>query len=215
MEKKDCLGTHKSSELEVPSFGDVLNNLEGLEDIVDSSREKNEISETIEMVEDLQQHHFLGDTIQKYTTKDIAQAFLGSVVFSIPLLVEGGVFEIAYHFNQFTVGGLPIFLLMNTLFIVFFTLAIVYWSDIRNVHITRPIFGFIPRRLLGLLIISFLTTAAMMTVWGRLDGWKDITIALSRINVVWTVSAFGAALGDILPGESKGKDINEIIKEIG
>ena len=54
-----------------------------------------------------------------------------------------------------------------------------------------------------------------MTLWGRLEGWNDPAVALSRISVVWTVSAFGAAPGDILPGRSSARDIDDELDDIG
>jgi hypothetical protein len=40
-------------------------------------------------------------------------------------------------------------------------------------------------------------------------GVAASVVALARISVVWTVASFGASLGDILPGESSGRDIND------
>ncbi len=40
-------------------------------------------------------------------------------------------------------------------------------------------------------------------------------VAVARVSVVWTVASFGAALGDILPGESSGDDINDDLAELG
>jgi uncharacterized membrane protein len=88
-------------------------------------------------------------------------------------------------------------------------LGLVYWAGPQDVQVNRPIVGFIPRRMVGIAVVSFLTAAALMTMWGRLDGWVDPVESLARINVVWTVASFGAALGDILPGESSGSDIND------
>ena len=66
-----------------------------------------------------------------------------------------------------------------------------------------------------MLVVSFLTAAFMMTLWGRLESWSDPGGALLRVVVVWTVAAFGAALGDILPGESSAPDINDELDDIG
>ena len=52
-----------------------------------------------------------------------------------------------------------------------------------------------------------IVAAVVMTMWGRLDGWQGPVVALARISVVWTIAAFGAALGDILPGESSGEGV--------
>jgi hypothetical protein len=67
----------------------------------------------------------------------------------------------------------------------------------------------------GIAAVSFLTAAALMTMWGRVEGWADPAVALTRISVVWTVASFGASLGDILPGESSGDDINDDLADLG
>lgn len=156
-----------------------------------------------------------GDRIQKYTSRDIAEAFVGSIFFAIPFLVEDGVFEIATYFLSVRIAGLPVAFLLNTAFVLLMILALVYWAGPQDVRIHRPLFGIIPRRLVGIAIVSFLTAAALMTLWGRVDGWADPVVALARISVVWTVASFGASLGDILPGESSGADINDDLAALG
>lgn len=187
----------------------VLEHLEELENTVDDPDEREEVRHAISLVESLP----LTGRIEKYTTRDMAQAFVGSILFSVPLLVEGGVEEIGAHFLESSPGGLPVFLFGNVFFAVFLTGALLYWADIRDVRVHKPIFGVIPRRLLGVLVIAFLTSTFTMTLWGRVE-WSEPVVALSRVSVVWTVGCFGGALGDILPGETGGEDINEIIDDL-
>jgi len=156
-----------------------------------------------------------GDRIDKYTTRDVAEAFVGSVFFAIPLLVEDGVFEVADFLLSLSLGGLPVAFLAHATFVVGTVAAILYWTGPQDVQVTRPIFGVVPRRLLGIAVVAFLTAAALLTMWGRLDGWQDPAVALARISTVWAVASFGGALGDILPGESSGADINDQLAEIG
>jgi uncharacterized membrane protein len=190
-----------------PSVDAVLDHLEDLENTVDDPEEREEVRHAISLVESLP----LGGRIEKYTTRDMAQAFVGSILFSVPLLVEGGVDEIAAHFLASTLGGMPVFFVGNVLFSVFLTGSLIYWADIRDVRVHKPLFGFVPRRLLGVLVIALLTSAFTMTLWGRVE-WSEPAVAVSRVTVVWTVASFGGALGDILPGESDGEDINEILE---
>lgn len=184
----------------------VLEHLQDLEEKVDDPDEREEVRRAITLVENLP----LAGAIEKYTTRDMAQAFVGSILLSVPLLVEGGVEEIAAHFLGSTAVGVPVFFLGNIVFSVFLTGSLIYWSDIRDVRVHKPIFGFVPRRLLGVLVIAFLTSVFTMTLWGRVV-WSEPLVAVSRVSVVWTVASFGGALGDILPGESGGEDINEIL----
>jgi uncharacterized membrane protein len=185
-----------------------------LESVVSDSSNREEVNrireETIQATLDTT----FGDRIQKYTSRDIAEAFVGSIFFAIPFLVEDGVFEIADFFLSFQIGVFPVFFLLNTAFVFLMILALVYWAGPQDVHVSRPIFGFIPRRLVGIATVSFLTAAALMTMWGRVGNWQDPVVALARISVVWTVASFGASLGDILPGESSGDDINDDLAEL-
>lgn len=189
------------------NIDDVLVYLEDLSQTVDDE-DRDEVRRAIHMVESLP----FGRRIEKYTTRDMAQAFVGSIVFSLPFLVEDGVYEIARHLLSSSFAGIPVFFAGNVAFVVTMTSGLIYWSDIRDVRIHKPIFGVIPRRLLGVLIISFGTSALTMSLWGRLDA--PPAVVLSRISVVWTAAAVGASLGDILPGNAEGEDVNDIIRDL-
>lgn len=100
----------------------------------------------------------------------------------------------------------------NTLFVVTLTTGLLYYTDIREVHVTRSILGVAPRRLVGVLAVAAVVAAGMLFTWGRLhEGTPTTAERLSRVTVVWSAAALGAALGDILPGESKGEDLGDII----
>jgi uncharacterized membrane protein len=77
--------------------------------------------------------------------------------------------------------------------------GLLYYTDIQRVEVGDRLLGVVPIRLIGVLSISLLVAAAMMTMWGRVD-WTEPWVALCRITVVWTGMAIGASLGDILPG---------------
>lgn len=155
-----------------------------------------------------------GRQIKKYTTRDVAEAFVGSIIFAIPLLVEDGVFDVANYFLSIQVWQFPVFFLVNGVFVFFILWALIYWTGPQDVQINRAIFGVIPRRIVGVAVVSFVTAAALMTMWGRVGHWADPVVAVARISVVWSVAAFGAALGDILPGESSGADINDELADL-
>jgi len=189
-----------------------FDDLESSVDTVEAGREVQRIREkTVESTLDAT----FGDRIQKYTSRDIAEAFVGSIFFSVPFLVEDGVFDVADYFLSFQVGVFPVFFVVNTAFVLVMILLLVYWAGPQDVQMSRPILGFVPRRLVGISVVSFLTAAALMTMWGRVDAWEDPVVAVARVSVVWTVASFGAALGDILPGESSGDDINDDLAALG
>jgi len=108
-----------------------------------------------------------------------------------------------------------VFYLLNTVFILTMIVALVYWAGPQDVDVSLPIFRFVPRRMVGIAVVSFLAAAALMTMWGRAANWQDPVVAVARISVVWTVASFGAALGDILPGKSSGDDINDDLADLG
>ncbi len=190
---------------------DVFKQLDELEETVTSSEERQEVRRTRRMLERLPGR----ERIKKYTSRDIAEGFVGGIIFALPLLVEDGVFEIAEWFVEFSIGPLPLFLLMNIVFIVGIVAGVLYFTDFRDIQV-RLIFGFIPKRLTATLVISFVVAATMMLMWGRLHEEDPTTVEqFSRITVIWAAAALGATLGDILPGESKGEDLATLIGEIG
>ena len=192
-----------------PDLDHLLDRLEELEETVDNPEEREQVRRTLQVARRIPGHGMLGKRIQKYTTRDIAEAFVGGILLSLPMLVEDGVFRIAEWFLSRTVAGVPVFLVGNVVFVVLLTIGLIYWSDIREVQITNPIFGFIPRRLVGVLGISFLTSAFLLVLWGRhlAEDPAGALEVFARITVVWSAAAIGGALGDILPGESRGHDI--------
>lgn len=192
-------------------LSDVLTQLDELENTVTSPEERREVEQTRRLLKQLPG----SDRIKKYTSKDIAEGFVGGIIFALPLLVEGGVFEIAEWFVEFSIGPMPLFLLLNFVFVVSLVGGLLYFTDFRDIQL-RLIFGFIPKRLVATLTISFIVALVMMLMWGRLHE-EDPTMVeqLSRVTVVWAAAALGASLGDILPGESKGTDIAQMISDLG
>lgn len=187
---------------------DVLQQLDELEGSITTSEQQRKLHETRDLLHRLPGAEEVEKRIEKYTTRDVGEAFVGSVIFALPLLVEDGVFEIADHFLDFLVAGIPVFLVANVLFVVALTAGLIYAVDLRDVQISAPLFGLIPRRLVGVLTVSFLTTAMLMIMWGRTFEEDPTTTAMiARVTVIWAAAALGASLGDILPGESKGTDL--------
>ncbi|ELY66420.1 hypothetical protein [Natronococcus jeotgali] len=209
-EREPHAGSEPSVRADSSSEADLerlVEELEELEELVDHPAEREQVRRAIRTAHHVPGLHAVENGIKRYTTRDMAEAFVGSILLSLPLLVEDGVFEIAEHFVEFTVAGVPVFLLSNVLFIGLFTTALLYWTDIRDLGVTDPLFGFVPRRLVGILGISLLTATGLMIMWGRiLEGEPTAAEAFGRITVIWTAGAFGAALGDILPEKNEGDD---------
>ncbi|WP_254280688.1 DUF2391 family protein [Haloarcula marina] len=193
----------------------IFDQLADLESLGDDDRIRADVGALRDRVRTATLDGVVSDQIRKYTTRDIAEAFVGSIFFSVPFLVEDGVFDVAEYFLSFRIGQFPVFFILNTAFVLLMVTALVYWAGPRDVQMSRPLFGFVPRRMVGIAIVSFLTAGALMTMWGRVGNWNDPVVAIARISVVWTVASFGGALGDILPGESSGDDINDDLADFG
>jgi uncharacterized membrane protein len=202
---------------EQPTAADVVEKLESLEESVDSPDERRKVRRIRRLGEQLYrlEQETLGNVeqrIQRYTTRDVVEAFVGSTLFSLPLHVEGGVQEIGEHFATSLVYGVPVYFLLNLAFVATVTGGLLYYAEFREVELTF-VFGVVPRRLAAVLLISFFTAAATMALWGRLDP-SDPFLAVCQVSVVWTAGAFGAGLGDILPGQSEGPDIEAVIESL-
>ncbi|OYR38042.1 DUF2391 domain-containing protein [Halorubrum sp. Ib24] len=196
---------------ENPDINDLLAKLDALSDTVDEGHEREKVRQTISLVERMPGSSAFRTRITKYTSRDLAEAFVGSVLFALPLLVEGGVFEIAAWFAAATPGGVPVFLLVHVGFVLVMTAGLLYFADFRQIEISHPILGIVPRRYAGILLVSLFTSVLMMVLWGRLhEGDPGALERVSRVAFVWAGAAFGASLGDILPGESQGTDIEHL-----
>ncbi|OTF00190.1 MULTISPECIES: DUF2391 domain-containing protein [unclassified Halorubrum] len=199
-----------------PDIDDLLAKLDALRDTVDEGHEREEVRQTISLVERMPGSGALAERITKYTSRDLAESFVGAVLFALPLLVEGGVFEIAAWFAATTVAGVPVLLIGHVGFVFVATAGLLYYADFRQIAIHHPILGVIPRRYAGVLLVSLATSAAMLLFWGRLhEGDPTALERVSRVAVVWAAAAFGAGLGDILPGESQGDDLGKFDLDMG
>lgn len=178
------------------TIDDLYEQLEALEEAVDDPAERTEVRRTMRLVDRLTHNRMVDRVITEFTGKDKAEAFVGSVVVGIPMLVEDGVFEIGAF-----LASRPPFFLANLLLAATLVVGILYVADFREVQIHNPYFGVIPRRPVWVLAIAFATAAGMMTLWGRV-AWTDPWLELCQVSVVFTAMAIGGSLSDILPGEN-------------
>lgn len=202
------MSQNSDSELDDIDLTDVMDELEDFEGKVSDDDEKSEVRRIRDMLEQVPS----SDEITKYTLEDIGEAFVGALVFSLPFLVEGGVFEVADWFSEGFVGPIPLFFIVNLVITVFLTAGLLYAVDIREVKVYNSILGFIPRRLAGHLLTALVCSVFMMVLWGRLyEGDPSTFESVCRVTIVWTPAAMGAVLADVVPGESQGEDISEIL----
>ena len=177
-----------------PDLDDLLDELEELEETVDDPVEREQVRETMRVARRVTAPGTFGRVIRGFDRRDAAEALVGSMVFGIPMLVESGTLEI----GEF-VAAHPISLLVTLTGTVTLVIGLLYVAEIQRVEIHRPLFGFVPRRLVGVLAVSYLTALFTMTAWGRVD-WAEPWLAICQTSVTFSAMALGAALGDILPG---------------
>jgi len=176
-------------------MADLFDELEELADTVDSPEEREQVHETMRLAAEASQTGApFGRVIWGFDRGDLAEALLGSILFGIPMAVEGGTQEVGEFLS-----GHPLYLLGTALFAVLLTTGVLYVANIQDVRVKNRILGLVPRRLAGVLGVSFVTAVALLTAWGRVD-WGSPTLALASVVVAFVPMSVGAALGDILPG---------------
>lgn len=177
-----------------PDMGDLFDELEALEEVVDSPEELELVRGTMEMVMQVERRTF-GRVISGFDRADAAESLLGSLLFGIPMAVEGGTGEVGAF-----VATHPVYFLVTLGSALLTVVGILYVADIQDVRVRNPILGLVPRKLLGVIIVAGLTAVAMMTVWGRVDWAADPWVSVCDVTVAFFPMAIGSALGDLLPG---------------
>lgn len=175
-------------------MGDLLDELDEYHESLTDPTRRERIEEIIETASEVEEPPVFGRTIVGFDRSDLAEALLGSVLFGIPMMVEGGTQEVGAF-----VATHPLFLFGTLVFAVGMAIGILYVADFQDVRIYKPILGVIPRRLVGVVGVAFLTSLAMSTAWGRVD-WGEPWLAFCTCSVAFVPMVIGGALGDILPG---------------
>ena len=180
---------------ESADMGDLFDELEELEELVVGDAAREQVRETmrVAMAASAAASPF-GRVIRGFDRGDLAEALLGALLFGIPMAVEGGTQEVAVF-----LAGHPGSLGVTFCFAVGLVIGIIYVADIQDVRVHKPIFGLIPRRLVGVLGVSALTATLLLTAWGRID-WGTPWLAIANVVVAFVPMSIGAALGDLLPG---------------
>ncbi|WP_435062881.1 DUF2391 family protein [Halobaculum sp. EA56] len=175
---------------------DLIEHLETLEEVVDDTDERRKVRAAMRTARDLSTSRpsVFGKVVRGFDRGDIAEALLGSVLFGIPMLVEGGTTEVGAY-----LAGNPVYLTGTAVVTVLLVVGIIYVADFQDVRVHRPILGVVPRRLVGVLGVAALTAVVGLTAWGRVD-WADPAVAFGSTLVAALPMAVGAALGDLLPG---------------
>ncbi|MFB6071180.1 MAG: DUF2391 domain-containing protein [Halanaeroarchaeum sp.] len=173
---------------------DVIEDLHELEAILEDPDAQRQVAETKETVRRANVPTVFGRVIHGFDRADLAEATIGSLLIGIPMFLESGTQDV----GEF-LAGRPIAFVVTVAIGVGMPVGILYVADIQDVRVKDPIFGVLPRRLVGVLGTAFLTATLLMTAWGRVD-WSDPWLAVCQIVVAFLPMVIGGALGDILPG---------------
>jgi uncharacterized membrane protein len=188
-------GVDEPSNGESADMGDLFDELEELEELVVGDAAREQVRETMRVaMEASAAASPFGRVIRGFDRGDLAEALLGSVLFGIPMAVEGGTGEVGAF-----LAPRPAYLVGSVLFAVGLVIGIIYVADFQDVRVHKPILGLIPRRLVGVLGVSALTATLLLTAWGRID-WGTPWLAIANVVVAFVPMSIGAALGDLLPG---------------
>lgn len=179
---------------EEPTLDDLIDDLERIGEETDDEHTDERVEAAIATARRLETPPVFGRVIRGFDRADLTEATVGSLIFGIPMFVEGGTNEAGTY-----IATRPLAMVVTLGLVVALTIGIIYVADIQDVRVHEPIFGLVPRRLVGILGASFVTAAVMMTVWGRID-WAEPWFATSQIFVAMVPMSIGGALGDILPG---------------
>mgnify|MGYP000144453194 CR=1 FL=1 len=184
-----------AADLESADMGDLFDELQELEDLVVTDAAREQVRETmrVAMAASAAASPF-GRVIRGFDRSDLAEALLGSLLFGIPMAVEGGTQEVGAF-----LAPRPGYLVGSFLFAVGLVVGIIYVADFQDVRVHKPLLGLIPRRLVGVLGVSLLTATLLLTGWGRID-WGSPALAAANVVVAFVPMSIGAALGDLLPG---------------
>lgn len=174
---------------------ELLAEFDVLAETVDSPEERDRVRAARNAaVVAAQDDDVFGQVIKGYDRADLAEAFIGSLLFGIPMFVEGGTNEV----GEF-LAATPLALAGTLVGAVGLVIGILYVAEIQDVRVYKPILGLIPRRLVGTLGASFGTALVIMTAWGRV-AWSEPVLAFATVVAAFVPMSLGAALGDILPG---------------
>jgi len=191
MSRFDADAAEPASE---PSVADLVEELQALRETVDSPEERERVEAVRETALSMSQQGAFGRVISGFDRADASEAMLGSVLFGIPMFVEGGTSEVGEHLAAF-----PPFLLGTAAVTFALVYGILYVAEIQDVRVQKRLFGVVPHRFAGVLCIASVTALVLMTMWGRLT-FSEPLVAVGELAAAILPMSVGGALGDILPG---------------
>lgn len=172
---------------------DVFDELQELEEMVDSPDERAQVRETMRALHRTRRGRVVGRLRDTFDSRDVGEALVGSFVFGMPMIVEEGTLEIGEH-----LAGSPLLLVGTVLFGFVVVYGILHAVEFEKIEADR-VLGIVPIRLISIPAIALAMALVLMTAWGRVD-WSTPAVAAGQTLLTAIVMAVGASLGDVLPG---------------
>ncbi len=172
---------------------DVFEELAELAEMVDSPEEHEQVMETMQALRESRSSRLVGRLRGAFDSRDVGEALVGSFVFGIPMVVEGGTLEVGAY-----IATRPLLLVITLLLGGLLVYGILHAVEFGRIE-ADLLFGVVSVRLVTIPLLAVLMGFGLMTAWGRVD-WATPLVAASQCLVTSIVMAVGASLGDVLPG---------------
>jgi uncharacterized membrane protein len=170
----------------------VFDELEELAELVDTDAERRQVRETMRTLQRARRPGLVGRFRSGFGARDAGEAVVGSFVFGTPMIAEDGTFEMGRF-----IAARPALAVVTLGLGAALVYGILHAGRFERVA-EDLLLGVVPVRLLGLVAISGLMAAGLVTLWGRVD-WATPWVAACQTLVVGVVMGVGATLGDIIP----------------
>lgn len=126
----------------------------------------------------------------KFTTKDIAQQIVGATILSAPFSVTEEVWNLA---NNLTT--LHIIALISIT--ILFDILLFYYA--RYQHLEEKSFILFPKRIISLIIVTYITSTVVLSVFGVIGGQiQDPVWAVKLVVMVGLFANIGAGTADLI-----------------
>ncbi|MFP4005755.1 MAG: hypothetical protein ACLFUR_03430 [Candidatus Hadarchaeia archaeon] len=112
----------------------AFKNLEKLKGDLSDSEKSKLVEEAIDLIHVSGSSEVFGKPIIGFDFRDAAEAFIGALIFGIPIVLEDGVVDIGNF-----IARNPIVFLIMVLGSILIINNIFYFADIQNVQVTNPI----------------------------------------------------------------------------
>lgn len=176
-----------------PDLDDVFEELEQLAELVDSPDEQEQVIETMRTLRRSRSRRLVGRLRDTFDTRDVGEALVGSFIFGIPMVVEGGTLEVGEY-----LGAQPLLLLLTLAFGGALVYGIMHAAEFDRIEEDK-LFGLVSIRLVTIPLLATVMGFGLMTIWGRAE-WATPMVAVGQCVFTSIVMAVGASLGDVLPG---------------